>query len=174
MKTAMYLARRFAVVVAILLGFAVVIPASTASAAPSCYGSSCEGLDPAATVCASDAYTILSRDAVTSTGDWGVMDLRYSPRCFSNWVRFTPWYGARALINNLIFGLVDGSPWIWRAGVANSLRGYIGGGGTLGWAYSDWTAMVTAAGTTCSSVGVYATTPSLGGGGARYSEGTYN
>lgn len=159
---------------AILLGSVVVIPASTASAAPACYGSSCEGLDPAATVCANDAYTILSRNAVTPAGNWGNLELRYSPRCYSNWVRFTPWYGIRAFFGSLAGGIVGGSPWIWRAGVANSLRGVINHSGTFGWGYTNWTAMVTAAGTTCSSVGVYSTAPSSGGGGDRSSLGTYN
>jgi hypothetical protein len=153
----------------------VVASASTASASsPSCYGSSCEGLNPATTSCANDAYTILSRDAVTNAGDWGNLELRYSPSCYSNWVRFTPWYGVRAWFDGLTGGLVGGNPWIWRYGVANSLRGVIGSSGTFGLGYTNWTAMVTAAGTTCSSVAVYSTAPSSSGQGDRNSLGTYN
>ena len=81
-----------------VLGFAV-LPASTASAASSCYGSSCEGLDPATTNCADDAYTLLIREAVTPAGNWGNLELRYSSSCYSNWVRFTPWYGIQGWIN---------------------------------------------------------------------------
>lgn len=160
------------VVAITILGVAV--PASTASAASSCYGSSCEGRDPAQTSCVNDAYTILSRDAVTSSGDWGNLELRYSPSCHSNWTRFTAWYGIRAFFGSLTGGLVGGDPWIWRLGVANSLRGPIGASGTFGAGYTNWTAMVTADGTTCSSVGVYSTAPSSSGQGGRESLGTYN
>lgn len=151
----------------------IVASASTASAASSCYGSSCEGLNPAATTCVNDAYTIQSHDAITSAGDWGNLELRYSPSCHSNWVRFTPWYGIRALFGEILGGLVGGDPWIWRYGVANSLRGTIGSSGEFGLGYTNWTAMVTADGTTCSSVGVYSTAPSSGGQGSRDSLGTY-
>jgi hypothetical protein len=172
-KNMMIIVRRIALVAVIsMLGFAVV-PAA-ASAAPSCYGSSCEGRDPAATNCVNDAYTILSRNAVTSAGNWGNLELRYSLSCYSNWVRFTPWYGIRAWLDGISGGLVAGNPWIWRAGVANSLRGVINSSGTLGFGYTNWTAMVTAAGTTCSSVGVYYTEPSSSGQGERRSLGTYN
>lgn len=160
---------------ATLLAFAgVIAPAAPASAAPSCYGSSCEGLNPQSTSCVNDARTLLSRNAVTSSGNWGVLELRYSPSCYSNWVRFTPWYGIRASIGAILGGVVDGSPYIWRQGVANSLRGRIGSSGALGWGYTNWTAMVTAAGTTCSSVEVYSTAPSSSGQGTREKLGTYN
>ncbi|MFI9211321.1 DUF2690 domain-containing protein [Streptomyces sp. NPDC053253] len=55
--------------------------ASPASAATSCYGSGCTGLDPATTVCQSDARTV-------RTADWGV-ELRYSPSCRAAWARKT-------------------------------------------------------------------------------------
>lgn len=60
------------------------LPATSASAS-SCWGSSCQGKDPSSTGCANGAITLLSRDVVTSGpggGDWGVMDLRYSPSCW--------------------------------------------------------------------------------------------
>jgi len=156
-----------------VLGF-VAVPAATASATPSCYGASCEGRDPSATNCVNDAYTILSRNAVTPAGNWGNLELRYSPSCYSNWVRFTPWYGIRAWLGGISGGLVAGNPWIWRAGVANSLRGVIGSSGTFGFGNTNWTSMTTAAGTTCSSVGVYYTEPSSSGQGERRSLGTYD
>lgn len=162
-------------ILALLLPTAVVVmPASLAAAAPTCYGNSCDGIDPAKTACQNDAITLARRDAVTPAGNWGNLELRYSPRCFSNWVRFTPWYGIRAYLGSLSGGIVSGSPWIWRAGVPNSLRGVIGSSGTWGWGYTNWTAMVTASGTTCWSVGVYATETSSSGGGDRNSLGTYN
>jgi len=157
----------------VTLGF-MALPASSASASTSCYGSSCDGLNPATTSCANDAYTIFRHDAVTASGDWGNLELRYSPSCYSNWVRFTPWYGIRAWLGAFTGGEVGGLPWIWRAGVANSLRGEAGQSGAFGFGQSSWTAMVTAAGTTCSSVGVYDTQPSSSGQGDRDSLGTYN
>jgi hypothetical protein len=173
-KNTMVAIQRFALVVVIsMLGFAVV-PAATASAAPSCYGASCEGQNPAATNCVNDARTILSREAVTSAGNWGNLELRYSPSCHSNWARFTPWHGIRAWLDGISGGLVAGNPWIWRAGVSNSLRGKISSSGNLGFDYTNWTAMITADGTTCSSVGVYYTEPSSSGQGERRSLGTYN
>ncbi|MFF0556866.1 DUF2690 domain-containing protein [Streptomyces sp. NPDC004266] len=54
---------------------------SPASAATSCYASSCTGLDPSTTVCQNDARTV-------RTADWGV-ELRYSPTCRAAWARKT-------------------------------------------------------------------------------------
>lgn len=163
-----------AVVLGMIVGL-VVLPSSPATAAlQSCYGSSCEGLNPSNTVCASDARTILSRNAVVPSGNYGHLELRYSPKCHSNWVRFTAWHGVRAWLGDFSGGIVGGSPWIWRAGVPNSLRGVIGKSGSFGFGQSNWTAMVTANGTTCSSVGIYSTEKSSSGSGSRYSLGTYN
>lgn len=157
------------------LGF-VAMPTSTASAASSCYGSSCEGVNPEGTTCANDAVTILSEDAVTLVGgSWGNLELRYSPSCYSNWVRFTPWHGIQAFFDAHTGGYVNGSPWIWRAGIANSLRGVIGSSEALdSTGLTNWTAMVTAAGITCMSVGITSTDPSTSGQGDRSSQGTYN
>ncbi|MEU5811084.1 MULTISPECIES: DUF2690 domain-containing protein [unclassified Streptomyces] len=52
-----------------------------ASAATSCLGSTCDGLDPSTTVCQNDARTV-ARSA------WGV-ELRYSPTCRAAWARKT-------------------------------------------------------------------------------------
>ncbi|MFD8974182.1 DUF2690 domain-containing protein [Streptomyces sp. NPDC059593] len=57
------------------------LSSAPASAATSCYGSGCTGLDPAATVCQSDARTV-------RTAAWGV-ELRYSPTCRAAWARKT-------------------------------------------------------------------------------------
>ncbi|MER7845019.1 DUF2690 domain-containing protein [Kitasatospora sp. NPDC096077] len=55
-----------------------VLAAAPASAATSCYASSCTGLDPATTTCANDAVTV-STD--------GNLELRYSPSCRAAWAR---------------------------------------------------------------------------------------
>jgi len=42
----------------------------------------CDGVDPEASGCAADAYTVAS-----ATGQAGTVDLRYSPSCKTNWGR---------------------------------------------------------------------------------------
>ena len=166
-----------AVVLAIFIGsVALSAPVATASSQLSCYGESCDGKDPAASICAADARTIQSGSAKTESGkDYGLLELRYSPKCHSNWVRFTPWHGVRSLLGNLAAKAeVDGSPWIWREGVAHSLRGKVGSSSLVNVGITSWTAMVTADGKTCSSVGVYETEFSERGGSDRRSLGTYN
>lgn len=83
---------------AALLGFGLVT-APPASAATSCYAASCNGLNPAATICQNDART------VAESGDpMGAMELRYSPTCRAAWGRFkisTP-YGSRIEIKNTL------------------------------------------------------------------------
>ncbi|MFJ9775500.1 DUF2690 domain-containing protein [Kitasatospora sp. NPDC101157] len=54
------------------------LAAAPASAATSCYASSCTGLDPAATTCAGDAITVSQN---------GPLELRYSPSCRAIWGR---------------------------------------------------------------------------------------
>lgn len=56
------------------------LTAPTASAATSCYGASCNGLDPSSTSCANDART------VQTLPSWNV-ELRYSPSCRAAWAR---------------------------------------------------------------------------------------
>ncbi|MEU1405322.1 DUF2690 domain-containing protein [Streptomyces sp. NPDC005728] len=53
--------------------------ASPASAATRCYGSTCDGLNPANTICANDARTIDTT--------WSGIELRYSPTCRAAWGR---------------------------------------------------------------------------------------
>ncbi|MFI9747498.1 DUF2690 domain-containing protein [Streptomyces sp. NPDC052494] len=65
----------------------LLLASSPASAASSCYASSCEGLDPAATVCQNDARTVYR------TGRFGV-ELRYSPSCRAAWARADAWSDA--------------------------------------------------------------------------------
>jgi hypothetical protein len=53
--------------------------ASPASAATSCYGSTCNGINPATSVCQSDAKTVYTT--------WSGVELRYSPTCRAAWAR---------------------------------------------------------------------------------------
>lgn len=162
--------------VAVVLVGGVATPSMAGAVSqPSCHGASCEGVNPAMTNCAEDAVTILARRARTEAGDFGHLELRYSPKCHSNWVRFTPWHGVQAWLGNLAAEAeVGGQPWIWRYGVANSLRGPAGHSSLTGAGVTTWTAMITADGTTCSSVEIYETEMSQFGGGDRRSLGTYN
>lgn len=170
-------AAAFAMALPIFVGSAALsAPVATASSQLSCYGESCDGKDPAASICTADARTIQSGSAKTESGrDSGLLELRYSPKCHSNWVRFTPWHGVRSLLGDITAKAeVSGSPWIWREGVAHSLRGKIGSSSDLNISITSWTAMVTADGRTCSSVGIYETEFSDRGGSDRRSLGTYN
>ncbi len=54
-------------------------PAASASAAASCLGSTCNGLNPANTTCQNDARTVQNS---------GEVELRYSPSCRAAWGRF--------------------------------------------------------------------------------------
>ncbi|MWA15985.1 DUF2690 domain-containing protein [Streptomyces sp. BA2] len=56
------------------------VNASPAAATASCYGASCNGLNPAKTTCANDARTV-------KKGPFIDMELRYSPSCRSAWAR---------------------------------------------------------------------------------------
>ncbi|MFD8974185.1 MULTISPECIES: DUF2690 domain-containing protein [Streptomyces] len=60
----------------------LLLASSPASAATSCYASSCEGLDPATTICQNDART------VAETYFPGGIELRYSPTCRTAWARY--------------------------------------------------------------------------------------
>ena len=146
-----------------------------AQAATACYGSSCTGKNPSATICANDARTIMSRE-VKIRESYGILELRYSPKCYSNWVRFTPWSGWRSVLSNWAANasFVSGKPWIWRKGVANSLQGYGGSSSPFSYSQTVWSKMVTAAGTTCTSVEVYEKLMSSSGQGDVVGLGTYN
>ncbi|MBO1756924.1 DUF2690 domain-containing protein [Allobranchiibius sp. CTAmp26] len=125
------------------------------TSAPSCYGASCTDKDPSTTNCVDDAVTIYERAAVT-TGDaganYGVLEMRYSRNCDSNWVRFTPW-GPR--LGVFAGSTVSGMPWIWRDGTSDWPRGYVNGSSGAGYDQTTWTAMVSAEGRTCMSVDIY-------------------
>ncbi|MER5948458.1 DUF2690 domain-containing protein [Streptomyces sp. NPDC001904] len=70
---------------ALLVGtVAFTAPAAQASAAGTCYGSSCTGKEPNGTTCANDAITAKQ---VTSGGR--TIQLRYSPSCRAAWGKIT-------------------------------------------------------------------------------------
>jgi uncharacterized protein DUF2690 len=56
--------------------------APAASAATSCYASSCTGLDPSSTTCQNDAQTVM-------WGSFTPIELRYSPSCRAAWARLS-------------------------------------------------------------------------------------
>jgi hypothetical protein len=51
-----------------------------------CSGNGCDGLDPEATGCARDAYTVRVSGGTVSFRT-GTIELRYSPTCGTNWGR---------------------------------------------------------------------------------------
>lgn len=79
---------------ALLACFAVFATPVTASAATSgCYGASCNGLDPAGR-CDGDAISVASKSV-----SYGLLELRYSPSCKSNWTRYVPYTRSVAGMN---------------------------------------------------------------------------
>lgn len=91
-------------IVAILGALAgIAVAASPAAAADSCYGDYCSGRDPQTTgvggvPCANDAHTvsIVTVNNRTPFGfdDVGGLELRWSPRCQTNWTRLVLWKSA--------------------------------------------------------------------------------
>ncbi|MER5204496.1 DUF2690 domain-containing protein [Streptomyces sp. NPDC002825] len=63
-----------------MAGSSLLLASSPASAATYCYASSCQGLDPATTICQNDARTV-------ATSGWSNLELRYSPTCRAAWAR---------------------------------------------------------------------------------------
>lgn len=60
--------------------------AVSAEASPACYGDYCSGMDPVASGCSEGAKTLDSH--VQGLGG-GIVELRYSPKCGTNWARWT-------------------------------------------------------------------------------------
>lgn len=58
----------------------------SAEAQPTCYGDYCSGQDPVASGCAEGAVTLDSH--VQELGG-GIVELRYSPKCGTNWAKWT-------------------------------------------------------------------------------------
>jgi len=85
-------ARKFAVT-GVVLGALVcatqaAIPAALASTpAPTCYQYGCDYQDPIATNCADSAYTVKSVPLTIGSYQVGVLNLRYSAACGTNWAQ---------------------------------------------------------------------------------------
>jgi len=101
------------------LAAGVLIPLSAASPADaaSCYASSCTGLDPNATGCASSAITVYT---VNHVGTWGtgVLELRFSLACASAWAKISD--DGKANANNII---VSNNAGAWEASIVNQVGG---------------------------------------------------
>ncbi|MFF7437554.1 DUF2690 domain-containing protein [Streptomyces sp. NPDC008122] len=91
----------------------LLLASSPASAATSCYGPSCTGLDPSTSICQNDARTV-------ATSSWGT-ELRYSPTCRAAWARQS--------------GGTATTIWV-ESNTGLGENAYAGGGGTV------WTAMI--------------------------------
>ncbi|GGU72657.1 hypothetical protein GCM10010275_04020 [Streptomyces litmocidini] len=78
------LTRKFATVGSALAmaGSSLLLASSPASAATSCYASTCEGLDPSTTICQNDARTVMD-------SYYPGVELRYSPTCRAAWARYS-------------------------------------------------------------------------------------
>jgi hypothetical protein len=77
LKRLMYATATFSVAMAASIGLVAASPAP-AQAAGSCYYSSCYNVDPQASNCSADAYTI---------GWDGGVEFRFSPSCQATWLR---------------------------------------------------------------------------------------
>ena len=173
---------RASVLAPLVIATGVVLAPNAVADAPSCHGNSCDGRNPASTNCLDDAKTIYRWDAITPAGEnLGNLELRYSPKCHSNWARFTRWHGVSSWLGDATAGAqAFGRPWIWRLGVDGSLRGVIDSAGretpweVLVGTTTGWTAMVTASGTTCVSAEFMETESHHSGAGERRELGSFN
>ena len=73
-------------------------PNFAVAASTGCYGDWCSGQDSAVTGCANDGRTVASNDLYEQRGSFngdiywtyvGKVELRWSPKCKTNWARFT-------------------------------------------------------------------------------------
>jgi len=72
--------------------------------AANCYGDYCSGKDPQAAGCASDAFTTVSADAGV-----GMLDVRWSPSCQTNWARITIYpTGAKCVLESYLDAIQEG------------------------------------------------------------------
>lgn len=153
--------RLFIAALTFLVGLAIVaIPTNASADEPrDCYSWSCTFMDPAETNCVDDAVTIARYGVRNEGGTYGNLDLRYSKKCHSNWVRFSSDSGLRTLFQIGTHMAVSGAqPWIWRSNPGLSPQGLADQAfGTFGSSY--WTTMITADGTTCMSVDVITQDP---------------
>ncbi|MCD4850785.1 DUF2690 domain-containing protein [Paenarthrobacter nitroguajacolicus] len=156
------------VVMLLAMLVSLLVPIGQAEASPAkadCYAASCTGLDPSKTKCADDAYTGASKEL-----EGGILELRYSPSCKSNWARYTQ-YGQESIGTwaRELFGKMArtaSKAWIWIPGQApvgsinNSVTGTYG---SFGPGDTTWTAMIDGTTKVCTSVAIVYSTPSAGG-----------
>lgn len=80
------LATRVTLGMMLATGAFIVAAPSPASASVGCYGDYCSGMDPQATGCSADAYTVYTA-YVYGTGGATYVEVRWSPTCKTNWAR---------------------------------------------------------------------------------------
>lgn len=77
--------RRFsAAAAALLMAIVGAVVSAPSASAVGCWGDYCSGKDPMSTGCYADAYTAAYKDFQN-----GRLEVRYSPRCKTNWARVT-------------------------------------------------------------------------------------
>jgi len=140
-----------AMLVAMAMAFAIFAVGAPAQAEePSCYGTSCNGINPEGTSCAEDAYSVLAMDV---QGD-GMLELRYSPSCKANWGRFSLYTRADffGMVSNT--GITHADLYVW-----NLDQPLYGVAERSSW----WTTMVDGTIIACTGVELIAQDPSPGG-----------
>jgi len=116
-------------------------------AGPGCYSWGCNGIDPTSTC--PDGITVAS----TSLED-GLLELRYSPRCKSNWGRFTPWRKTAYFYANSVPAInMFARVTVWNSGdrsygLAHAYKGVDNFG-------SSWSQMVDGMKRACTGVEIY-------------------
>jgi len=98
-----------------------------------------DGADPQTSGCSADAYNVASWPAYDNAGVYKAnIELRYSPKCGTNWVRVTQQDAAYKMTSSIRLDIPNGTygPGTFARGVGN------------GYAYW-WTGMVKAPGSTC-------------------------
>lgn len=149
-------------------------PSKSSADPASCYADSCAGLDPQLTSCVQDARTLKRWKVKIDGSYYGKFEMRYSPKCHANWVRFLPIGGVSGFLDNWSGGTIHATPKIWRDGVAASEQGIANRtDASMLEDPNSWTKMVNADGKTCGSVTVTSTERSDSGQGERNELGVY-
>jgi hypothetical protein len=66
-----------------------------------CSGAGCDNRDPDATGCSAGSRNASGPDAVVNT-PWGIVELRFSPTCQTNWVRVRNYPGGTAGVRMIV------------------------------------------------------------------------
>lgn len=85
--------RVLALSLAIVAGM-VPLMSSGRAAAASCYGSSCNNVDPYSSGCANDQVTLDQANITGGGKTWGTVYLKYSPTCEAAWTYISVTQGA--------------------------------------------------------------------------------